>query len=320
MIDAVFPHLPPAQQWLLLTWLAAIGGCVGSFLNVVIYRLPAGLSIVHPGSRCPKCLHPIRWFDNLPVVSWLVLRGRCRDCRVPIPLRYPTVELLIFLVFLTLGCIELLTGGSNLPITRRTPLGTNELVAAFALHVTLVTTLFAAGLMRYDGHVPPARLYAFGLVVAIGATTVWPHARPVIGFATQIGRATAWTAAVESLAGFSLGWILGSRMRRSEPVGHGRWRFSLEAGMVGLTLGWQAGALCLAVAQCVRCLLAPLGARTWPYRLISAFVVWAFVIGWRPVLHWWPTATPLSDALILVASWAVVSILAFVESLVEKRP
>ncbi|MCE5264895.1 MAG: prepilin peptidase [Deltaproteobacteria bacterium] len=79
-------------------WLAVIftlaGAAVGSFLNVCIARIPESLSIVTPASRCPKCGHPIRFYDNVPVVSFLILGGRCRDCRAHISLRYPLVELL----------------------------------------------------------------------------------------------------------------------------------------------------------------------------------------------------------------------------------
>jgi leader peptidase (prepilin peptidase)/N-methyltransferase len=70
-----------------------LGLLFGSFLNVCISRLPAHESIVKPGSRCPACSHPIRWYDNLPILSWLLLRARCRDCGAPIPWRYPAVEL-----------------------------------------------------------------------------------------------------------------------------------------------------------------------------------------------------------------------------------
>lgn len=71
----------------------ALGAAVGSFLNVVIARVPAGESVVSPGSRCPRCAAPIAWYDNLPVLSWLLLRGRCRRCRAPISPRYVAVEL-----------------------------------------------------------------------------------------------------------------------------------------------------------------------------------------------------------------------------------
>jgi leader peptidase (prepilin peptidase)/N-methyltransferase len=71
---------------------AVAGLAVGSFLNVVAYRVPLGLSLVHPPSRCPGCESPVRPYDNVPVLSWLVLRGRCRDCAAPISARYPIVE------------------------------------------------------------------------------------------------------------------------------------------------------------------------------------------------------------------------------------
>ena len=73
---------------------AAVGAAIGSFLNVVIYRLPRGESLVHPASHCPGCEHAIRPYDNVPVLAWLWLRGRCRDCRIKISARYPGVEAL----------------------------------------------------------------------------------------------------------------------------------------------------------------------------------------------------------------------------------
>ena len=75
------------------------GLVIGSFLNVVIFRLPEGQSIVSPGSHCPGCEAPIAWYDNVPVLSFLGLRGRCRHCRLAISYRYPSVELLTGLVF-----------------------------------------------------------------------------------------------------------------------------------------------------------------------------------------------------------------------------
>jgi leader peptidase (prepilin peptidase)/N-methyltransferase len=78
---------------LLIGFCAVLGLAVGSFLNVVVYRVPRNESIVSPRSSCPSCGAPIREMDNIPVASWLVLRGRCRDCRAPISARYPLVEL-----------------------------------------------------------------------------------------------------------------------------------------------------------------------------------------------------------------------------------
>jgi leader peptidase (prepilin peptidase)/N-methyltransferase len=80
----------------------ALGLAFGSFLNVCIYRLPLDLSVVSPGSACPHCKHAVRFYDNVPVLSWLILRGRCRDCKAPISPRYLVIELLTALLFL--GC------------------------------------------------------------------------------------------------------------------------------------------------------------------------------------------------------------------------
>ena len=85
----------------------AMGACIASFLNVVIWRVPRGESIVRPPSHCPKCNAPIRWWQNLPIVSWLALRGRCASCKAPISPRYVLVEMLggalFLLAFLKFG-------------------------------------------------------------------------------------------------------------------------------------------------------------------------------------------------------------------------
>lgn len=83
--------------------LFVFGLAFGSFANVVIWRFPRGESVSHPPSACPRCSHSIRWYDNIPVVSWLVLRGRCRDCSEPISPRYPGVEALSGVLWLVAG-------------------------------------------------------------------------------------------------------------------------------------------------------------------------------------------------------------------------
>jgi leader peptidase (prepilin peptidase)/N-methyltransferase len=88
-----------------LVWLAALGLAVGSFLNVCISRLPARESIAFPGSRCPRCRAPIRWYDNIPVASFLMLGGRCRSCRAPISVRYPLVEIATSAAFVAHGAV-----------------------------------------------------------------------------------------------------------------------------------------------------------------------------------------------------------------------
>src|ERR1051326_8467218 len=77
------------------------GSCVGSFLNVCIYRLPLGMSVVSPPSHCPQCKYSIPWWLNVPLVTWLSLRGKCRNCGAPISIRYFLVELLTGIMFMS---------------------------------------------------------------------------------------------------------------------------------------------------------------------------------------------------------------------------
>lgn len=89
-------------------WSAAVllfGLCFGSFLNVCVYRIPQEISLSHPPSACPKCKTRIKWYDNIPVLGWLCLRGKCRACKASIAIRYPLVELLTGLLFLAVWLV-----------------------------------------------------------------------------------------------------------------------------------------------------------------------------------------------------------------------
>ena len=98
----------------IVVWLAVCGAAIGSFLNVVVYRLPRGLGLSYPASHCPACKHPIRWRDNVPVLGWILLGGRCRDCGIRISIRYPVVEAITATLFLIVAT-EGWTQGANLP-------------------------------------------------------------------------------------------------------------------------------------------------------------------------------------------------------------
>ena len=111
MIEWIVPVTDAVVTFLLLL----IGGNLGSFLNVVVHRVPRGESVVVGGSRCPGCGAAIRWHDNVPVIGWLLLGGRCRDCRSPISPRYPLVEAASALVLGGVAAVELLSGGATLP-------------------------------------------------------------------------------------------------------------------------------------------------------------------------------------------------------------
>src|SRR5215210_3209708 len=107
-----------------------LGLCVGSFLNVVIYRLPLGQSLATPPSRCRECGYSLRWFDNVPVLSWVLLRGRCRKCGVSVSWQYPLVELVTAAMFVLVMWL--------------TPLG--PLLASRLLLVCILIALFGIDL------------------------------------------------------------------------------------------------------------------------------------------------------------------------------
>ncbi|MCL2304916.1 MAG: prepilin peptidase [Planctomycetaceae bacterium] len=142
-----------------LFWLLLFGGAVGSFLNVVIYRLPAGLSLSYPPSRCPKCEHPIRPRDNFPVFGWILLRGKCRDCKSPISVRYPLIEGLCAILFVTVGYAVLVNRSLD---------ELEQSLGLIVCYLLLLTTLLAAGMIEYDGKKVPIHLFVpafFGALI-----------------------------------------------------------------------------------------------------------------------------------------------------------
>ena len=145
------------------------GVLIGSFLNVVVHRVPLKLSIVSPPSACPDCGAGIRSFDNIPVVSWLVLRGRCRDCRSSISLRYPLVEAGTGAFFALVALWFWPTGTVNVTITIA-----SGIVLVALLYLAAVSVVL--GLIDIDTHTLPNRIvlpsFLIGLVLLSAATLV----------------------------------------------------------------------------------------------------------------------------------------------------
>ncbi len=173
-----------------VSWVFILGTCIGSFLNVVIYRLPAGLALGKPKSRCPGCETPLAARDNIPILGWLLLRGRCRYCRMSISPRYPIIETTVGMIFLSLVLIELMSGGSNLavrlpnairgnPVDQIFAFGQWDLLGLYLFHCCWLVVLLATIMIGYDGYRPPGRLLTFGLLVALVGGVVWPELRPV---------------------------------------------------------------------------------------------------------------------------------------------
>ncbi|MDO4550977.1 MAG: prepilin peptidase [Planctomycetia bacterium] len=142
-------------------WFFFIGSAFGSFLNVVVWRLPLGISLNYPASHCPKCRKPIRWRHNIPVIGWGMLRGKCYDCGLPISRRYPLVEFLCGCVFLSLfyGYFwPFIRDGLNSTVG----LSLLELMCisvTYMLQVTFFLTFLAAGLILLDGNRVPKKLF-----------------------------------------------------------------------------------------------------------------------------------------------------------------
>ena len=314
---AVFPYEPP---WLtvavLLAFLLFMGGAIGSFLNVVIYRVPAGLSIVKPRSRCPRCLVPILARDNLPVLGWLLLRGRCRYCRTRIAARYPLVELAAGVVFTLLCLGEAVFAGATLPLPARAA----EQAPLFGIavyHFALFCGLGAAALMAYDGAVVPTGFWRVLLLIGLVPPLVWPDLRPVHFAISLAGYGRLAIGLADGALGGLLGALLGAVswpaavVRARARSGHLNAVAALAC--VGAYLGWQAAAavgLLVAGLALVRGVLQRVGCG--PGRLWLAapfFATLAFVLGWRllaaklPLLG--PAAPPWLAAAAVMGTFVV---------------
>jgi len=149
-------------------WLGFIGACVGSFLNVVAYRMPRGESVIWTPSHCPKCDHAIRAYDNVPVLGWLWLRGRCRDCKEPISPRYAIVEFVMGLAFFILAYVELFAEGAMHTVWNPQW----NVLGVFALHGVLLSWLMAVTLIALDRKRIPRTIVAFGILLLVAVSIV----------------------------------------------------------------------------------------------------------------------------------------------------
>ncbi len=168
-----------------------IGLCVGSFLNVVVGRLPYEKSLLWPSSRCPFCLQAIRWHDNIPLVSYLVLRGRCRTCRQSISPRYFFIELFTGLAFVALFHLEMVANVLELPtitrLARFAPGGVPlEATLVYWHHAILLSFLLAASLCDLMDMEIPIQIPLAGTAVGLVLATLlpWPCPEQYFGPAT----------------------------------------------------------------------------------------------------------------------------------------
>ena len=263
-------------------WFFVFGACVGSFLNVVVYRLPRRMSLFGY-SRCPWCITPIQPRDNIPVLGWLMRRGRCRACWLPISGRYPIVELITGLLFVLLLFVEVLSGGTNLPL--REPYSRGgfvwtvydtkwDLVRIYSFHLYLLSILWASTLIRFDRKPIPTSLVAVAVILGFGLPAVWPDHQPVAAWIPPVSwpAPLTWMSRFETsglglLAGLGLGLVCECvfRWRRPDGVPGGT---GLGKGLVlvGLYLGWQA-VVAIAAATVVLSVVGAMSGRIWPQQL-----------------------------------------------------
>lgn len=204
------PNLP---SWLFPSFALVYGLVIGSFLNVVIYRLPLGKSIVRPRSGCPSCGEPIAGYDNLPVLSWVLLRGKCRRCHAGISIRYPAIEL-------SVGAISLIAFLQHGP--------TLEYAVVFGFAAAMVVLIF----IDYDHQILPDSITLGG----------W-----LLGFLLAAPREAL--TLVEAISGAALGagllYFVSEvyfRLRKIEGLGFGDVKMM---GMVGAFVGWKGVLLTL---------------------------------------------------------------------------
>lgn len=210
--------VPP---WFFAMSMTLFGLLFGSFANVVIWRIPRGESIVSPGSHCPSCGQPIAWYDNVPLVSWLLLGGRCRLCAVRISLRYPAVELASGLLFLTAAV--------------RFGVGTRAVFAALAFWLLLVLSVIDLDHLRLPNPLV-ALLAAVSLVAAAVAHSTGLAVGPLT-YETGDAFLPLTSAAFGALLGAGLSALMAAAyaaVRRRKGLGMGDVKF---LGALGLLLG-----------------------------------------------------------------------------------
>jgi len=203
--------------WFLGVIAFCMGASIGSFLNVCIHRIPEDESIVRPGSRCPKCRTPLAWYDNVPLLSWVLLRARCRRCGVRIASRYPLVELA--------------TGGlALLALWRLGP--TPAALVAFAFTAALLLITF----IDFDHFFIPDEVSLPGILIGLAASCL----------PSGIGLANAMLGAV---LGGGILWLVAwgyERTTGTEGMGFGDVKL---LAMIGAFVGWQAIPTVLIVAS-----------------------------------------------------------------------
>lgn len=304
----------------------ALGANIGSFLNVVVWRMPLGISIVHGDSRCPVCSTKIASRDNIPMFGWLGLGGQCRACGTEISPRYPIVEAITGTVFLLFYFVELISGGANLPVR-----GINmyrgvlwiimypqwDVIGLYLYHCYLFCVLLVLTLMALDRSRIPRRLLIFAFTVAIALPLAFPDLAvvPASRLVTASWMSSAMFVGAGTLVGLLIGFVLNWAWRRGLRNEPSELIAAIPSfGLIGAVLGWQA-VLSIATFFCglmlVRTLLTDRIDRVL-WHLFAAVLIHHLL--WRLLSYWsghvWPhassSATSVILPLLIVAACVVV--------------
>jgi len=337
--DSWLETLPVVAAGVLIaTWIFVFWSLIGSFLNVVVHRLPLGQSVVHGGSRCPRCHTAIKWHDNLPVIGWLNLNGRCRSCDLPIASRYPIIESICAGLCTAIYFRELLSGGANLPgrppdfqhggVLKLFPNLEPDLIGLWLYHCGMLCVLLVWGLIAWDGRRVPVRSVLTVVGVAAALPLVFPPLHPLGltgGPGTSMKAMADWLTqglgvsvaggAAGLLSGVLLQWLLGRLLhgdasgRAGQPLcpPHG-----LASGLavVGIVCGWQGmlGTMVFLLLACLAQALVWSAVREWPTvptELLLVPATFLHLCAWRPLVvtfgSWWP-ASPTLVCLVVPAT------------------
>lgn len=232
-----------AERALLQVFAALFGLVVGSFLNVCIFRLPRHcMSVVRPRSRCPRCLRTIPWYDNIPVLSWVALRGRCRGCRAPISPRYAAVELLTGALFAWAAARQL--WGPNDPGARE--------AAVFLVHAWFLGSMVVCAFIDVDFRILPDEVTLPGVVLGLAVSAAFPflHEGGLPGAIGNRHLAGLAVSALGAVVGGGTLWgvgVVGKLVFRKEAMGFGDVKYM---AMIGSVLGWK-GVLLTFVLACL---------------------------------------------------------------------
>lgn len=282
-----FAHVEPAiATWSVFftIWAFLLGACVGSFLNVCIYRIPRELSVVKPRSHCPHCQQLIPWYHNIPILSWLVLRGRCAQCGGRISPRYALVEILTGVLFLLVWLKY--DGAASLHTPGLVPMHAWSLVPVYWL---FVSGLILGTFVDFEHLILPDRVTLGGIIAGLVLSPIIPamHGESdwlsgLIG--AGVGAGVGWGLL------WLVGWI-GTMIFRKEAMGFGDVKLM---GAIGAFLGWKAVLFTVMASSFVGSIVGitlvvsrrkdlqsriPFG----PYLALGA-LIWLF---WGPLLVGW---------------------------------